>query len=170
MHEHELSQCAHRGDSAVSLAQYGKAIRVAHMHQLGRGCFKGKFPLYGFQVSRTGHRRVSVVVMAEHNAPGTQKIHFPGEEMRQCALNRLAVDVAPAGWGQHRRVRPKITQTLSSMQEQRIRVDYDPTARIPRSQVMAFKDRVEDATRAFVGVPAQTRRSLAVYLLVRRRN
>ena len=33
------------------------------------------------------------------------------------------------------------------MQEQRIRVDYDPTARIPRSQVMAFKDRVEDATR-----------------------
>ena len=39
---------------------------------------------------------------------------------------------------------------------------------VPR--VMAFIDRAEDATRAFVGVPAQIRRSLAVYLLVRRRS
>ena len=60
--------------------------------------------------------------------------------------------------------------TFGSMQEQRISADYDPTARFVRSQVMAFIDRSEDATRAFVSVPAQARRSLAVYLLVRRRN
>ena len=61
-------------------------------------------------------------------------------------------------------------QTFGSMQEQRITADYDPTARFVRSQIIAFIDRAEDATRAFVSVPAQTRRSLAVYLLVRRRS
>ena len=61
-------------------------------------------------------------------------------------------------------------QTLGSMQEQRIGADYDPTARFVRSQVMAFIDRAEDATRAFVGVPSQIHRSLTVHLLVRRRN
>ena len=61
-------------------------------------------------------------------------------------------------------------QTFGSMKEQRISADYDPIARFVRSQVMAVIDRAEDATRAFVSVPAQTRRTLVVYLLVRRRS
>ena len=62
------------------------------------------------------------------------------------------------------------TRTFGSMQEQRINADYDPTARFVRSQVMTFISRAEAATRAFCNVPAQTRRSLAVHLLVRHRS
>ena len=61
-------------------------------------------------------------------------------------------------------------RTFGSMQEQRINADYDPTARFVRSQVMTFISRAAAATRAFCNVPAQTRRSLAVHLLVRRRS
>ena len=61
-------------------------------------------------------------------------------------------------------------RTFGSMQEQRINADYDPIARFVRSQVMTFISRAEAATRAFCNVPAQTRRSLAVHLLVRRRS
>ena len=61
-------------------------------------------------------------------------------------------------------------RTFVSMQEQRIFADYDPTARFVRSQVNTFIGRAEVATRAFCSVPAQTRRSLALYLLVRRRS
>lgn len=82
------------------------------------------------------------------------------------AKNRLASYIAVR---QELAIRD-FAQTFGSMQEQRISADYDPTARFVRSQVMAFIDRSEDATRAFVSVPAQARRSLAVYLLVRRRN
>ena len=82
------------------------------------------------------------------------------------AKNRLASYIAVR---QELAVRD-FAQTFGSMQEQRISADYDPTARFVRSQVMAFIDRSEDATRAFVSVPAHARRSLAVYLLVRRRN
>ena len=76
------------------------------------------------------------------------------------AKNRLASYIAAR---QELAIRD-FAQTFGSMQEQRISADYDPTARFVRSQVMAFIDRTEDATRAFVNVPGQTRRSLAVYL------
>ena len=58
-------------------------------------------------------------------------------------------------------------QTFDSGQEQRISLDDDRTARFPRSQVMYFIDRTGAPTNSSTNVPPQTRRALAVYLLVR---
>ena len=61
-------------------------------------------------------------------------------------------------------------RVFGSLQEQRIRADYDPQARFARSETLNLIARAEAATRAFYATSAQTRRSLAVYLLVRSRN
>ena len=58
---------------------------------------------------------------------------------------------------------------FGNLQEQRISADYDPSARFVRSQVMNFVARAEAATHAFSNASVQTRRALAVYLLVRSR-
>ena len=58
-------------------------------------------------------------------------------------------------------------QTFDRRQEQRISLDDDRTARFPRSQVMTFIDRTGAPTNSSTNVPPQTRRALAVYLLVR---
>ena len=61
-------------------------------------------------------------------------------------------------------------RVFGSLQEQRIRADYDPQARFARSEVLNLIARAEAATGAFCATSAQTRRSLAVYLLVRTRS
>ena len=57
-------------------AQNGIALQVVHMDQLGPGSPQCKLPLYGFQVSRAGHWRIPVVMMAEHKVPGAQKVEL----------------------------------------------------------------------------------------------
>ena len=59
-------------------------------------------------------------------------------------------------------------QAFVNMQQQRISADYDPRARFVRSEVVASIDRSEAAINAFYNAPTQTRRRLAIYLLVRR--
>ena len=59
---------------------------------------------------------------------------------------------------------------FGNLQEQRISADYDPSARFVRTQVISLIDRAEAATRAFSNTSVQTRRALAVYLLVRPRS
>ena len=59
---------------------------------------------------------------------------------------------------------------FGNLQEQRLSADYDPRKRFVRSQVITLIDRAEAATRAFSATSAQTRRTLAVYLLVRPRS
>ena len=61
-------------------------------------------------------------------------------------------------------------QTFGELQEQRITADYDPTAKFMRSHVANLIDEAETATSAFRDIPTRTRRSLALHLLVRRRN
>ncbi len=61
-------------------------------------------------------------------------------------------------------------QTFGKLQEQRITADYDPTVNFTRSHVASFIDEAETATSAFREISAQRRRSLALHLLVRRRN
>ena len=58
---------------------------------------------------------------------------------------------------------------FGNLQEQRISADYDPSARFVRSQVVNLIARAEAATRTFSNTSVQTRRALAVYLLVRPR-
>ena len=58
---------------------------------------------------------------------------------------------------------------FGDVQDQRIKADYDPQVRLARSQVVNLIARAEAATRAFYNTPQQTRRQLAVYLLVRPR-
>ena len=64
----------------------------------------------------------------------------------------------------------EFSEAFGELQEQRIRADYDPTANFTRSQVASLIDRAETATRLFYNLPIRTRRRLALYLLVRRRN
>ena len=64
----------------------------------------------------------------------------------------------------------EFSKAFGKMQEERIRADYDPTANFTRSQVTSLIDRAETATRLFYNLPVRTRRRLALYLLVRRRN
>ena len=59
---------------------------------------------------------------------------------------------------------------FGNLQEQRISADYDPGARFVRSQVTNLIDRAEAATLAFSDTSVQSRRALAVYLLVRPRS
>ena len=59
---------------------------------------------------------------------------------------------------------------FGNLQEQRTNADYDPSARFVRSQVVNLIDRAEAATRAFSNTSVQTRRAMAVYLLVRPRS
>ena len=61
-------------------------------------------------------------------------------------------------------------RAFGKLQEQRITADYDPTADFLRSQVFWLIDEAETATSAFQNLPARTRRTLALHLLVRRRN
>ena len=61
-------------------------------------------------------------------------------------------------------------RAFGKLQEQRITADYDPTENFLRSRVANLIDEAETATSDFRDIPARTRRSLALHLLVRRRN
>ena len=61
-------------------------------------------------------------------------------------------------------------RAFGKLQEQRITADYDPTEKFLRSRVANLIDEAETATSSFRDIPARTRRSLALHLLVRRRN
>ena len=61
-------------------------------------------------------------------------------------------------------------RAIGRLQDERIKADYDPTAKFSRFRVSDLIDEAEAATYAFTNLPARTRRMLALYLLVRRRN
>ena len=61
-------------------------------------------------------------------------------------------------------------RAFGKLQEERITADYDPTVGFTRSNVASLINSAEDATSAFRDIPARTRRTLALHLLVRRRN
>ena len=61
-------------------------------------------------------------------------------------------------------------RAFGKLQEERVIADYDPTANFTRSHVASLINSAEDATSIFRDIPARTRRSLALHLLVRRRN
>ena len=52
-------------------AQDWKTFQVVHLYQFDVGGLPGELSLYGFHVGGTRDRRVPVVVMAEHDPPGT---------------------------------------------------------------------------------------------------
>ena len=61
-------------------------------------------------------------------------------------------------------------RSFGKLQEERITADYDPTVGFTRSHVASLINSAEDATAAFLNIPTRTRRTLALHLLVRRRN
>ena len=64
----------------------------------------------------------------------------------------------------------RFASAFGDLQEERITADYDPTAKFMRSHVASLIQEAETATSAFQNLPARTRRTLALHLLVRRRN